>query len=124
MVETTLQPEPVEWRFLLERPGPTALADERLATRDLLGLPVDGRVIATGHQAEIWHPGILAKDLAAAAVARTLEATGVPAIPLHFIADHDANDGGLLAYPTREIRRAGWRMLPAGSGRSLRDRSP
>ena len=124
MVETTLQPEPVEWRSLVERPDPAALAEERLATRDLLGLPVDRRVIATGHQAEIWHPGILAKDLAAAAVARTLEATGVPAIPLHFIADHDANDGGLLAYPTREIRRAGWRMLPAGSGRSLRDRSP
>ncbi len=38
-------------------------------TRDTLGLPVDGPIVMTGHQASWWHPGILAKFFACAAIA-------------------------------------------------------
>lgn len=42
------------------------------------------RIIATGHQAGLWHPGILAKDFAAIAVAAEHGAA-----PLHLVVDQD-----------------------------------
>jgi hypothetical protein len=42
------------------------------------------RIIATGHQAQLWHPGILAKDFAAIAAAAQHRA-----IPLHLVVDQD-----------------------------------
>lgn len=42
-------------------------------------------VIATGHQPTLWHPGILAKDLAADAFAKHLGGT-----TLHVVVDHNA----------------------------------
>ena len=42
------------------------------ATRDALGLPTDVPLIATGHQPGRHHGGIVAKDMAAAAMARRL----------------------------------------------------
>ena len=41
--------------------------------REQLGLPVHGPVIMTGHQAEFWHPGILAKYLACDAAGAIFE---------------------------------------------------
>ena len=88
----------------------------------MLGFEDDATVVATGHQAAIWHPGILVKDLAVRAVVESLAATGRAVRPLHFIADHDANDGGLVAYPTTDVRRGGWRMLPPTDRSSTIDR--
>ena len=88
----------------------------------MLGFEDDVTVVATGHQAAIWHPGILVKNLAVRALVESLAATGRAVRPLHFIADHDANDGGLVAYPTTDVRRGGWRMLPPTDRSSTIDR--
>ena len=124
VTETTLQPEPHAWN-----PAPTStpndpLGPERRATRMELGVGPDELVIATGHQATIWHPGILAKDLAVVELAAALRREGRPSAAIHFIADHDANDGGLIPYPTDELQRRGWRMLPTTDGFSTCDVPP
>ena len=91
--------------------GPEIFKHAFLETRSLLGLPASGTVIATGHQAGIWHPGILAKDL-------TLSAW-TSATPIHFVADHDANDVGLIPFPTgegAELKRQSWRAASLMQG--------
>ncbi|MFM9997111.1 MAG: hypothetical protein ACKVU4_15085 [Phycisphaerales bacterium] len=42
--------------------------------REQLGLPLDRSIVMTGHQAEVWHAGILAKYLACDAAAKALGA--------------------------------------------------
>lgn len=54
------------------------------------------RVIATGHQAWLWHPGILAKYMAATQSAATLDAA-----VLHVIVDQDEYDAFRLDLPVR-----------------------
>ena len=54
-------------------------------------------VIATGHQPWLWHPGILAKDIAAAAFARR---TGGEAV--HLVVDHDPLDTLHLDLPRQQ----------------------
>jgi hypothetical protein len=61
--------------FSSHTPAPWAgldFAKLRASLRRRLDLP--RRVIATGHQAEFFHPGVLAKSIVAAAVARTADA--------------------------------------------------
>jgi hypothetical protein len=53
-------------------------------------------VIGTGHQAWLWHPGILAKDLAGRVVADRRGGT-----LLHLVVDHDAHEALQLALPVR-----------------------
>lgn len=65
-------------------------------TRRELGLPDDRPIVATGHQAELWHPGILVKYMAAAILA---ERHGGAAV--HLIVDQDVNEYGTLALPIR-----------------------
>jgi hypothetical protein len=62
-----------------------------------LGLPVDRPLIMTGHQVEFWHPGILAKYMAADAAARTLGA-GTAWI----LVDQDAQPTVQVRYPARD----------------------
>jgi hypothetical protein len=50
----------------------------------------------TGHQAAFWHPGILAKYLAADAAARSLAAK-----PAWIVVDQDANEFASVRYPVR-----------------------
>lgn len=76
-----------------------AVADWRLATRHRhvdaaarqfrreLGLPDDRPIIMSGHQAQIWHPGILAKLLALSAAAEFADAAAA-----WIVVDHDDND--------------------------------
>jgi len=52
------------------------------------------RVVAAGHQAWLWHPGILAKNLAVSAAARRFDAVAV-----HIVVDHDAHEATRLALP-------------------------
>ena len=122
--ETTLHPDPPAWTPSALRGRDAPLHRERLGTREQLGIDPDELVVATGHQAMIWHPGVLAKDLAAAERVTLLRRDGQPARALHFIADHDANDGGLVAYPTATLERRGWRMLPTTDGGSTCDLPP
>ncbi|HEX7009004.1 MAG TPA: hypothetical protein VF184_03425 [Phycisphaeraceae bacterium] len=55
------------------------------------------RIIATGHQAWLWHPGILAKDIAARLAADALDAA-----PLHLVPDQDAHEALGLDLPQQE----------------------
>ncbi len=56
-------------------------------------------LIATGHQAWLWHPGILAKDIAMVVAA----APGAPgARTLHLVVDHDVHEAMQVALPIVE----------------------
>ncbi len=67
----------------------------------------------TGHQAEFWHAGILAKFLAAEAYARVAGAATA-----WFVVDQDDNDAGFVRYPAKNgqgrLTRAMWRAGPRG----------
>jgi hypothetical protein len=76
--------------LLLGRP----LAEWRDATRRHFALPTDAPIVATGHQAQIWHAGILAKWFVADALARDLDGSAV-----QIVVDEDVNDPGLVEYP-------------------------
>lgn len=69
------------------------LAD-RLGTAKLR---CDQPLIVTGHQCGVWHPGILAKDIAA-----SVAATKHGAAWLHIIVDQDANDSSTMSWPVLE----------------------
>src|SRR6185369_4866673 len=69
-----------------------------------------GPVVMSGHQTEFWHAGILAKLLAASALARHIRGH---AVWLHV--DHDAGDPGAIRVPVRspegELESHLWRPL-------------
>jgi len=89
--EVAIRPAPETWRGLIGR----ARADEtaRLFRREL-GLPEDRPVIMSGHQAQVWHPGILAKLLALDGAAGSLNACAA-----WVVVDHDDNDSLALRAP-------------------------
>ena len=60
----------------LHRPGQTR-DDLSIATRDALTLTIDRPIVATGHQAALHHGGIVAKVMAANALARHHDASDV-----------------------------------------------
>ena len=78
-------------------PVPPAAGGEG-ATRPPLGAST--RIVATGHQAWLWHPGVLAKYIAAAEAARRLGA-----VPLAVVVDHDVHDALRLELPVRQSDR-------------------
>ncbi|MEM7680395.1 MAG: hypothetical protein AAF288_00410 [Planctomycetota bacterium] len=74
---------------------------ERVRDRALrLGLPIDGLeqsdtpIVATGHQATLWHPGILAKDVVAAEAARRWGGRA-----LHVVVDQDIHEAWRIDLP-------------------------
>jgi hypothetical protein len=90
------------------------LADWREESRAFLGLPVDRPIVATGHQAGLWHAGILAKWLVVDAISRS---TGAATAAI--IVDQDTNDAGAIAYPSPvdgRPRRATLPTLPSRRG--------
>lgn len=60
----------------------------------LTKLVCDRPIIATGHQAFVWHPGILAKDIAAAVAAEHFQAQ-----TLHLVVDQDVHPSLTLDLP-------------------------
>lgn len=88
-----LDPGPGLWEGLAQR----SVTPEAKRFREQLGLPADRPIIMTGHQAELWHPGILAKLFAAQALA---DRVGGEAVWL--VVDQDANDPFALRLPVRE----------------------
>ncbi len=59
--------------------------------------PARGPLIATGHQAWLWHPGILAKDIVAAELARLWQCGW-----LHLVVDQDVPDALAIDLPRRD----------------------
>jgi hypothetical protein len=79
-MEVVLQPAG-PWGRLLARPAAGTLRGEPLARwgqrcREELGLVTDRPIIATGHQTLLWHPGILAKYIAAQSACDATGAAG------------------------------------------------
>lgn len=73
--------------------------------------------IWTGHQAEFWHPGILAKYIAAAAIAERVRAAGGRASVTWLVVDQDANEPWKISYPAvvdGNLVKAVWNVPVAG----------
>lgn len=92
----TIRPAAAAWRGIIRR-NDAAMARRM---REQLGLPLDRPVVMTGHQAEFWHPGILAKYLAADAAARA-----VGGAPAWLVVDQDRAERVTVRYPAREDGR-------------------
>lgn len=115
------EPAPHDWH-----PAPPPLRDVRtlkevaaLSERwsHLAGIvPLEPRelLIATGHQAWLWHPGILAKDIAAQSFAASRNGAW-----LHLVVDHDVTDAAVLPVPVREGEAL--RVEPLVLGRTRAD---
>lgn len=90
-----LRPSPSNgaWERLAAAHG-TNLRDEQRSLRAELGLPTDRPVVMTGHQAEWWHPGIVAKAIAADVLAHDLQS-----VPAWVVVDQDDNDAVSLRFP-------------------------
>lgn len=86
-----IRPAPAQWPHLLSS---TARSSDALALRAELDLSPDRPIILSGHQAQFWHPGIVAKIFAAHAAARAQSAQFV-----WLVVDHDENDPFALRYP-------------------------
>jgi hypothetical protein len=84
--------------LLIELPQGLAPALHETAelSRRQLGLPIDCSLIATGHQAEFWHPGILAKFILADVLARDRRGAAI-----HLVVDQDTNEFATLDVPVR-----------------------
>lgn len=93
--ELVFTPEPGAWGKPVlahwRSRGSTARAR---AFRRELGLPDDRPVVMTGHQAEVWHAGILAKHLAADAFAPTIDGAAA-----WLVADQDERTFDTLRAP-------------------------
>jgi len=97
-LQVTAQPALADWQPTSAQPRDAgAIRDAVRENAKRLGTPALGDalpMIAGGHQAWLWHPGILAKDMAASACAA---AQGGSA--LHVVVDQDAHDALRLALP-------------------------
>jgi hypothetical protein len=116
-------PEALRRRPRSERDPLISLAQSNAALIAAAPLTRTAPLIATGHQAALWHPGILAKDIAAARAATRLHA-GV----VHLVVDQDVNAALSLDLPVlREDRLDVLRLalaptnpqIPTGSHRPV-----
>lgn len=79
-----MQPDPAGWPERV-REAWSRRPDGTSAFRSELGLPSDCPIIMTGHQPGFWHPGILAKYIAADRLAKVVGGAAAAVI-----VDHDA----------------------------------
>lgn len=93
--QLVLRPEPRAWETSLKQFA-NGLPDESRLLREQLGLPIDKPIILTGHQAQFWHPGILAKYLAADSAADRFNAHAA-----WLVVDQDVNNPWPVRYPIR-----------------------
>jgi hypothetical protein len=92
----TLRPEPASWAELARaRWGELSRDTAALRLREQLGLPTDRPVVMTGHQPGFWHGGILAKFVAARALAEQLDGAAAAVV-----VDQDDVDALALRVPT------------------------
>lgn len=105
-------PSPAQWN-LAPRASPSRESLALLVRHAPAFDPVQP-VIATGHQAWLWHPGILAKDLAMVGQARR---RGVGCF--HLVVDHDVHPALTLDLPVVEGRDA--RVVSVRLGNEMAD---
>ncbi|MDX9910589.1 MAG: hypothetical protein RBS39_02020 [Phycisphaerales bacterium] len=100
----TLDPEPRSWRGMVRTP-PSDARSRRF--REQLALPTNMPIVMSGHQAQLWHPGILAKLFAAQSLARR---TGAAIAWL--VVDHDHSRPFQTRLPARDeharLRNLDW----------------
>ncbi len=90
----TIAPEASTWRRVLDsRP---VLSPRVRAFREALRLPIDQPIVMSGHQAAIWHPGILAKYIAAAHARSVFGAAAA-----WVVVDQDPEDFTSIRVPAR-----------------------
>jgi hypothetical protein len=102
------------WATLLN--SRAALSTEQRTAREQLGLPTDRPIVMTGHQAEFWHLGVLAKYLAASAFSLASKAHAS-----WLVVDQDANEPWRISYPTVDagaIAKREWTIALTGAGRT------
>ncbi len=85
----SIDPPAEQWAALLKRNTSPRAA----RFRGQLGLPTDRPIIMSGHQAQVWHPGILSKYLAASAGAQALAAH-----PVWLVVDQDTGEPTQFRY--------------------------
>lgn len=120
----TLTPHGSAWSSLITRHA-AARPPQAAAFRAELGLPTDKPVVMSGHQAQWWHAGILAKQIALAAVCTQVNGGGAGA---WIVVDQDASDSLRLLYPSRPSQasstalpsRGHWQIGPEASAAQLR----
>lgn len=92
--------------------APDSVTPDAASFRRELGIPDDRAVVMTGHQPVFWHAGILAKYLAADALACRDSAQGRPTVAAWCVPDHTADAPGRVAYPAPSDRGPGrWERL-------------
>lgn len=91
---TKFEPAPALWAPLLRQTPPDPAAR---VTRSQLGLPTDRPIVMTGHQAEFWHAGILAKYIAASTLVCAADAHAA-----HIVVDTDETDPGAIRVPVAD----------------------
>lgn len=99
-------PSASSWRGLM---AAWPIDAEAARFREQLGLGTDRPIVMSGHQAGVWHPGIVAKWFACVAAGRALGAQ-----PVWLVVDQDENDPAEIAYPVRTgaglLERRVWRL--------------
>lgn len=114
-IEVHLEPEPAGWAGLVRRDA----SPEAALFRKQLGLPTDRPIVMSGHQAQLWHPGIVAKHFAAAALAER-----VGGVAVWLVVDTDTNEALSLRVPVRAegaMQEAALDLMPASK---RADRTP
>lgn len=116
-----MDPAPTRWMEFSKRLGAAPLA-AKLRFREELGLPVDGPLILSGHQAELWHAGIVSKLFASVAFAEFLnQSRGAGMQAAWLVVDQDEAENIGVRIPVRNaagaLRAVEWRW-GEGAGRT------
>ncbi|MCA9293045.1 MAG: hypothetical protein KDA20_04445 [Phycisphaerales bacterium] len=90
-----LQPDAQGWAQLAHDAW-AHRSEDALRFRSQVGLPTDRPIIMTGHQPGFWHPGILAKYIAADRLARQVHGAAAAVI-----VDHDAKQPTVIDMPVQ-----------------------
>lgn len=119
----TIRPDAARWPGLVRAAFAARDRVAAEANRRALGLPADRPIVMSGHQARVWHPGILAKWMASVAAAG---AVGEGAAAAWVVVDQDEGDPFEVAFPARlpggRLARRSWpgRDPLAGAPAALR----
>jgi len=126
--ETILQttPDISLWKNLLKEPLGKLFGDSlrgwQQKTRSFLGLELDANSIVVGHQPIFFHPGILAKFVAASEIAKECDAKLV-----HLVVDHHVGDVGTIEIPNLQngvLQIENMRIASCDDSIPLCDQSP